>query len=140
MKPVFFLGLAFVLFTCKPDGNSSAYGVERNISIVEGEGYFKSLIKFKTESDVIICRVNPCSETHFQYGYAIVIYKKEKKGLKRRFDFVSISNDVYDKALYNWENDTVVKIKLYNSTSKLSEGLKQTLRSNGATLSREPYD
>lgn len=89
--------------------------------------------------DVIVYKVDPNSQTHMNYGYAIVIYQDQKNKKSHRFDFMVASKDNYDRALYKWDNDTILRMKLYSSIDNLSSEVTQILRSDGGLLKWEPY-
>jgi hypothetical protein len=141
MKAIFFLMLVLVVFACNRTNKSQSYVSEKRITIVGKQKYVNSLLKLRKENDVIIYRIDPCPEMHFNYGYAIVVFKNEQGGVKRRFDFAIASKDIYDQAVYKWKNDTTLKMKLYNSEdSHLLSEHTEIFRPNGGILLSEPYD
>lgn len=74
------------------------------------------------------------------YVYAIILYQHQKNGKNYRIDFLIESKDDYNKALYKWDNDTTLRMKLYGSNSNLSSEFTQILEKDGGILQKEPYN
>jgi hypothetical protein len=55
--------------------------------------------------------------------YAVAIFRKEGDSL-RCYKAYYGNNEVFDRAFYNWENDTTVAIRLHNTRDKKNESIK----------------
>jgi hypothetical protein len=141
MKNTVYIVAFLILISCKPITTKKIYGVEKSINIIDQGQYFESHYKPHDSMDVVVYRIEPCKEMHMNYGYAIVIYKDRKNDKKNRNDFISISESVYDQVLYKWDNDSTLRMRLYNSTNNYpANELTQILRKNGGEMRCEPYN
>lgn len=140
MKAKLIFVLILLFSACNQNTPQNIYGKEKKINIVDKHKYLETQLRAHDNMDVIVYRVDPNSKTYMNYGYAIVIFQQEKSKVSHRFDFMVASEDIYDEALYKWENDTTLRMKLYNSMNNFSSEVTQILRKNGGLLKSEPYN
>jgi hypothetical protein len=73
------------------------------------------------DKDIEIYRVIPDSSRHAKEAYAVVTYRMKDNQLKFSGTFIYETENVYEKVSYRWDNDTILKYRLYNDSSKLAE-------------------
>ncbi len=125
---------------CSSNTAKYAYGSEKIIDIVDKHSYLESLLKGHKNKDVVIYKIDPCTETHMQQAYFTVTYRWENNELKDNKDFGIIVSEEFDKAMYKWVNDSTLKVKMYNSSNNLSFCFCQRLGKRIQKLSYEPYN
>jgi len=140
MKAILILASLILMCACQSKTSENIFGIEKSVKIIDKHKYLETHIKTHHDMDVVVYKVDPNSQTHMNYGYAIVIYQDQKNKKNHRFDFMVASKDNYDVALYKWENDTILRMKLYSSIDNLSSEVTQILRNNGGEIRSEPYN
>jgi hypothetical protein len=141
MKTYLIITSLILLFACQAKTSLQNRRLEKVIDITDKHGYFEMHVKPHDEMDVVIYKVDPNLKLDMNYGYAIVIYQNKKNEKAHRFDFMVGSSGNYDKAIYRWENDTILKLRLYSSTNANSrDEFTHILRKDGGEIRREPYN
>lgn len=140
MRTNLILTLLMVFISCQSNIRKKDVHVQKAISIADKHNAVETHFKHHNDADVVVYKIDPNFKTDMDYGYAIVIYQSRGNGENYKIDFIVGSKDDYDKALYKWDNDSTLRMKLYSSTNNLSMGLMQILRKSGGVMSRVPYN
>jgi hypothetical protein len=110
MKPVKHL-LLFALMTLILSCNhtSSQEGIITMKDYPANHGETEIDLESHSSGDVEIYRVN-----YYREGYEIIYYH-DISGKLRDYHFYQVDTTNYNQGYYNWENDSTVLVKLYNS-------------------------
>ena len=90
------------------------------------------------DKDVLIYKIPSPSDTINTKGaYLLVAYNKKKDKIVGHKDFVIESENVYNKAEYQWANDTTLNFRLYNTSNNLFENFSYEMHmDNSSSLKR----
>ncbi len=136
-KLIFIIGM--LLFACGSNTTDYTYGTEKIIDIVDKHKYFlEQRLKGHKTKDVEIYKIDPAKITNMKYAYATVTYRFENN--EDQPVFIYAVEDMFDKAVYKWINDSTLKVKMYNSSNNLSSSFCQRFGKRSHAQSIEPYN
>ena len=117
-----------LLFAC-----TSIYK-EKSIAIIDNRNGITAgdRVDNHKEKDVVISRVQGWNGEG--KSYSISVYKMDNEKLKEDNPFVIEDANDYNKATYQWVNDSTLAVKLINASKNVTESFRLTYSGESASL------
>jgi hypothetical protein len=118
MKQNLILILTILICACSSNTRQKDSKTEKIINILDKRVYLKSKLEFHKDKEVKVFNLGSRSisinksEKPF---YAIFAYRKDGD---KNIEFGFEADHLYDKAQYMWQNDSIFKIRLFDSSDE----------------------
>lgn len=115
--------ISFMSFSCK----------EKVINVQKEEPAKEATNKKENDVEIFQSK-NLYSDDTLNFSYELVIYSNEHGALTKSSPFIWSTHDNYDKAKYEWTNDSTLMLKLFSTSGIQKSNLKYTVHSNGSKI------